>query len=89
MQDGSIRSLSLTGNCMQSEGELRFCISLYEIFCNLDIKTLKKEGVSPDKAAEVFLGVMNVSVAAQACEDAEYIMDEFGDYEDEDEDNDE
>ena len=36
MQEGIIRSLSLTGNCMQSEGELRFCISLYEIFVNLD-----------------------------------------------------
>ena len=40
MQDRSIRSLSLTGNCMQSEGELRFCISLYEIFVNLDFKKL-------------------------------------------------
>ena len=38
MQDGIIRLLSLTGNCTQSEGELRFCISLYEIFVNLDIK---------------------------------------------------
>ena len=34
MRDITIRSLSLTGNCMQSEGELRFCISLYEIFVN-------------------------------------------------------
>ena len=38
MQDIVIRSLSLTRNCMQSEGELRFCISLYEIFVNLDLK---------------------------------------------------
>ena len=36
MQDIVIRSLSLTGNCMPSEGELRFCISLYQIFVNLD-----------------------------------------------------
>ena len=34
MEDGIIRSLSLTRNCMQSEGELRFCISLYEILVN-------------------------------------------------------
>ena len=40
MQDIFIRSLSLTRNCMQSEGELRFCISLYEIFINLDFKKL-------------------------------------------------
>ena len=38
MQDIIIRSLSLTGNCMQSEGELKFCISLYQIFVNLDLK---------------------------------------------------
>ena len=38
MQDIIIRSLSLTGNCMQSEGELRFCISLYEIFVNLNFR---------------------------------------------------
>ena len=31
----NIRSLLLTGNCMQSEGELRFCISLYEVFFKL------------------------------------------------------
>ena len=31
MLDMVIRSLSITGNCMQSEGELRFCMSLYEI----------------------------------------------------------
>ena len=36
MEDIAIRSLSLMENCMQSEGELRFCISLYEIFVNLD-----------------------------------------------------
>ena len=43
MQDTIIRSLSLTGNCMQSEGELRFCISLYEIFFNLDFKNLSRK----------------------------------------------
>ena len=43
MQDMKIRSLSLTGNCMQSEGELRFCISLYEIFVNLDFKKILSE----------------------------------------------
>ena len=32
--------MSLTGNCMQSEGELRFCISLYEIFVNLDFNAI-------------------------------------------------
>ena len=40
MQDIIIRSLSLTGNCMQSEGELRFCISLYEIFRDVRIRIL-------------------------------------------------
>ena len=40
MLDGVIRSLSLAGNCMQSKGELRFCISLYEIFGNLDLEEL-------------------------------------------------
>ena len=40
MQDISIRSLSLMRNCMKSEGELRFSISLYEIFVNLDFKKL-------------------------------------------------
>ena len=40
MQEIVILLLSLTGNCMQSEGELRFCISLYEIFVNLDFKNL-------------------------------------------------
>ena len=40
MKEQSIRSLSLTRNCMQSEGELRFCISLYEIFFNLDFNNL-------------------------------------------------
>ena len=39
MKERVIHPLSLTGNCMQSEGELRFCISLYEIFVNLDFKT--------------------------------------------------
>ena len=43
VQDWIIRSLSLTGNCMQSEGELRFCISLYEAFVNLDIKNTHVE----------------------------------------------
>ena len=38
MQEKIIRSLSLTGNCMQSEGELRFGISLYEIFANLNFR---------------------------------------------------
>ena len=28
---------------MQSEGELRFCISLYEIFVNLDFKNMSGE----------------------------------------------
>ena len=32
MEDTVIRLLSQMKNCMQSEGELRFCISLYEIF---------------------------------------------------------
>ena len=40
MQDTVIRLLSLTENCMQSEGELRFCISLHEIFVNLDFKKI-------------------------------------------------
>ena len=40
MQESIIRSLSLTGNCMQSEGELRFGIPLYEIFVNLEFKDL-------------------------------------------------
>ena len=40
MQDIIIRSLSPMENCMQSEGELRFCISLYEIFGNLDLEEL-------------------------------------------------
>ena len=40
MQESIIRSLSLTGNCMQSEGELRFYISLYEIFVNLGFKNI-------------------------------------------------
>ena len=31
-----IRLLLRMENCIQSEGELRFCISLYEIFSNLD-----------------------------------------------------
>ena len=43
MQDKTIHSLSLTGNCMQSEGELRFHISLYEIFVNLDFKQFYME----------------------------------------------
>ena len=38
MQDTIIRSLSLTGHCMQSEGELRFRISLYQIFVNLNFR---------------------------------------------------
>ena len=38
MKDIFIRLLLRMENCMQSEGELRFCISLYEIFFNLDIK---------------------------------------------------
>ena len=39
MQEIIIRWLSLTGNCMQSEeSELRFSISLYEIFANLDFR---------------------------------------------------
>ena len=39
MQEVVIHPLSLTGNCMQLEkGELRFYISLYEIFVNLDFK---------------------------------------------------
>ena len=42
MKEQSIRSLSLTGNCMQSEGELRFCISLYEIFANLRFQNVEK-----------------------------------------------
>ena len=41
MQDIFIRLLSLMRNCMQSEGELRFCISLYEIFVNLDFKNFQ------------------------------------------------
>ena len=40
MKDTIILLLSLTGNYMQSEGELRFCISLYQIFVNLDFKNL-------------------------------------------------
>ena len=38
MQAMVIHSLPLTGNCMQSEGELRFGISLYEIFASLDFR---------------------------------------------------
>ena len=40
MQERIIRSLSLMENFMQPEGELRFCISLYGIFANLDFKYL-------------------------------------------------
>ena len=43
MQDIVIRSLSLAGNCMQSEGELRFGVALYEIFVNLDFKNISGE----------------------------------------------
>ena len=39
MQDIGILLLSQMKNCMQSEGKLRFFISLYEIFVNLDFKT--------------------------------------------------
>ena len=38
IKDVFIRLLLQMENCMQSEGELRFCISLYEIFVNLDFK---------------------------------------------------
>ena len=38
MRDFIIRSLSQMRNCMQSEGELRFCISLYQIFVSLDFR---------------------------------------------------
>ena len=38
MQDMFIRLLSLIRNCIQSEGELRFRVSLYEIFVNLDFR---------------------------------------------------
>ena len=43
MQDGIIHSLSRMENCMQSEGELRFCILLYKTFVNLDFKMLRKK----------------------------------------------
>ena len=43
MEDIIIRLLLRMGNCMQSEGELKFCISFYEIFANLDFKNLAKE----------------------------------------------
>ena len=43
MEDMAIRLLSLTENCMQSEGELRFCISLYQIFVNSDFKQFYME----------------------------------------------
>ena len=43
MQDIFIRLLSQTENCMQSEGELGFCTSLYEIFVKLDFKNLDME----------------------------------------------
>ena len=38
MQDIFIRLLLRMGNCMQSEGELRFCTSLHEIFLKFRFK---------------------------------------------------
>ena len=43
MQDMIIRSLPLTGNCMQSEGELRFCTSLYEILVKIRFQKASDE----------------------------------------------
>ena len=40
MQEHIILLLLRMENHMQSGGELRFCISLYEIFVNLDFKIL-------------------------------------------------
>ena len=45
MQDIVIRLLLRMENCMQSEGELRFCDSLYERFVKLDFKILRREMV--------------------------------------------
>ena len=45
MQDIIIRLLSQMENCMQSEGELRLRISLYEIFANLDCKNQSRNTI--------------------------------------------
>ncbi|MBX9670588.1 MAG: hypothetical protein K2X93_23500 [Candidatus Obscuribacterales bacterium] len=51
------------------------------------IRTLKKEGVSPDTAAQVYVGVLQTAIAAQC--DSDYIMDAYDEFDDEDEDEDE
>ena len=52
MKDVVIRSLSLMGNYMQSEGELRFSISLYEIFIKLDLESQSRNTIHKRKNGE-------------------------------------
>ncbi len=52
------------------------------------IRTLKKEGVSPDTAAQVYVDVLQTAIAAQSC-DSDYVMDAYDEFDDEDEDEDE
>lgn len=47
------------------------------------IRTLKKEGVSADTAAQVYVGVLQTAIAAQC--DSDYMIDAYDEFDDEDE----